>query len=50
MGWLLATCGLLAAMLLGACAGTPTPSNNDVAKPGITVYGTADGAIGRTSR
>lgn len=47
---ILASTALLAALGLSACAGTPTSSDATSAKPGVTVYGTVDGGIGRTAR
>jgi len=43
-------CLLLTALALTACAGTATRSDDAAAKPGVTVYGTVDGGIGRVSR
>ncbi|MFT3778629.1 MAG: hypothetical protein QM772_10235 [Ottowia sp.] len=47
---ILAGAALLAALGLAACAGTPTSSDAASAKPGVTVYGTVDAGVGRTSR
>ena len=47
---ILASTALLAALGLAACAGTPTSSDATSAKPGVTVYGTADAGIGRVRK
>lgn len=41
---------LLASGVLSACAGGPGPRDAAGAPSGVTVYGTVDGGIGRTSR
>ena len=48
--FLLLSGAVLAATLLSACAGTTSRPDPATSGSGVTVYGTVDGGIGRTSR
>jgi len=47
---LLTSAALLAAFALTACADTAARPDAAGATPGVTVYGTADGGVGRVGR